>query len=573
MARTLNRGRRSSSSTGRTPNRNYSTNLASGGSVSVRDGVKTFSDNKLQVRGNNDISISGQSYSRNKGGTGFSPVIPSDKVSPLPELKLPSATAPTAVPDADVTNASLAGFGTVIEGNKFVPDPTVSDRSNAVAEANLAGRQGLAEYINSIRPKEGQNENALLAARKQSGFGDAQKEVNRYQNQINVITGKRDAQMLGLEDQGRGITETIIGGQQARISREAAIMAMPLQAQLAAAQGNLEVAATLMGQLFTAKSADIAAGAQFRQSVGAALLNYSNTSQANLLNAKMADIADKAAKEQADLVFLRQNVDSAIKSGATAAEVGNLASDSLTAAQKVALAQSITARGVGEMRSLDIQAQRANIAQSQAATSASNRANRPSAVTRQTEMYEGKLIDSQTGEVIKDLSGGAPVLDATTKRQVGEQLKAGENLLGLVTQYRGLIKTKGFESTAYGSQDTVGKYNALRGQITASYKDAKKLGTLDAGLLTLVDSIIGESPTSGAFTPLRNFFGGASNRVVSQLDSLIASTEKENEQARAQLGQYNTEVINIDESNYIDSFLGNPVNQTATFTPVSNYFR
>jgi len=573
MARTLNRGRRSSSSTGRTPNRNYSTNLASGGSVSVRDGVKTFSDNKLQVRGNNDISISGQSYSRNKGGTGFSPVIPSDKVSPLPELKLPSATAPTAVPDADVTNASLAGFGTVIEGNKFVPDPTVSDRSNAVAEANLAGRQGLAEYINSIRPKEGQNENALLAARKQSGFGDAQKEVNRYQNQINVITGKRDAQMLGLEDQGRGISETIIGGQQARISREAAIMAMPLQAQLAAAQGNLEVAATLMGQLFTAKSADIAAGAQFRQSVGAALLNYSNTSQANLLNAKMADIADKAAKEQADLVFLRQNVDSAIKSGATAAEVGNLASDSLTAAQKVALAQSITARGVGEMRSLDIQAQRANIAQSQAATSASNRANRPSAVTRQTEMYEGKLIDSQTGEVIKDLSGGAPVLDATTKRQVGEQLKAGENLLGLVTQYRGLIKTKGFESTAYGSQDTVGKYNALRGQITASYKDAKKLGTLDAGLLTLVDSIIGESPTSGAFTPLRNFFGGASNRVVSQLDSLIASTEKENEQARAQLGQYNTEVINIDESNYIDSFLGNPVNQTATFTPVSNYFR
>ena len=372
-----------------------------------------------QLRGNSGINQGALDRYENSGsavggrnnpngrGRESTPVIPSDKMTPMEELRLPTPTAPTALPDADMTNASLAGFGTSIEGNKFIPDPSLSDRTNAVAEADFKGREGLQAYINSIRPQEGQNENALLSARKQSGLVNAQEEVNRYQNQINVITGKRDSQILGLEDQGRGISETIIGGQQARISREAAIMAIPLQAQLAAAQGNLEVAATLMGQLFTAKSADIAQNAQFRQNVGNALLNYSNTQQANLLTAKMADISDKAAREQADLSFLRQNVDSAIKSGATAAEIGNLSSDSLTTAQKVALSQDIQARNARTQIGLSNEAQRASIANTYdqiAARGAALRQAQTNATTEQSKAQIKATADTEQALRIKQLA-------------------------------------------------------------------------------------------------------------------------------------------------------------------------
>lgn len=86
---------------------------------------------------------------------------------------------------------------------------------------------------------------------------DKQRDVTKYQNNLNAIVAKSQADQLAVTGQGRGIPEVIIGGQQAQIAKEAAIQALPIQAQLAAAQGDLEMAKQNMDTYLTLASKDI----------------------------------------------------------------------------------------------------------------------------------------------------------------------------------------------------------------------------------------------------------------------------------------------------------------------------
>jgi len=89
-------------------------------------------------------------------------------------------------------------------------------------------------------------------------FQNAQNEVNQrkaelagYTASLNSVVAKRDADLLRLREIGNqeGVTEAVYGGQEATINREAAIRALPIQAQVAAAQGNLELAQDYLTQV------------------------------------------------------------------------------------------------------------------------------------------------------------------------------------------------------------------------------------------------------------------------------------------------------------------------------------
>jgi len=84
----------------------------------------------------------------------------------------------------------------------------------------------------------------------QNQIRQKQEAVNTYQTQLNNITAKAQADVLSVTGQGRGIPEVIIGGQQAQINKEAAIQSLPVQAQLSAAQGDLQMAQTHVDKLF-----------------------------------------------------------------------------------------------------------------------------------------------------------------------------------------------------------------------------------------------------------------------------------------------------------------------------------
>ena len=148
-------------------------------------------------------------------------------------------------------------------------------------------------------------------------------------------------------------------------------------------------------------------------------------------------------------------------------------------------------------------------------------------------------------------------VDPTTKRQLETKLQAGKNLVDLATKYKGLVEKYGFENTVLGNKNVIGQYRSLRSQMIAAYKDAKTLGTLDAGVIKLMDGIIGDEPTSGLYFT-KNFFGGKGDQIVSQLDELIETTGKENIQSSLGLGIDPTgyDLLSEDDLSEMEGLLG-----------------
>jgi len=133
-------------------------------------------------------------------------------------------------------------------------------------------------------------------------------------------------------------------------------------------------------------------------------------------------------------------------------------------------------------------------------------------------------------------------VDPVVKRQVEEQIIGNEQLIDLATQYRTLVDTYGFTNETFGNAKVLGQVISLRAQMTAAYKKAETLGTLDQGVLTLMNQILGEKPTSsivgwgeeGNITA--NITGKRSDRIVSAMDELIATTQASNAKAKLRLG-------------------------------------
>lgn len=128
-----------------------------------------------------------------------------------------------------------------------------------------------------------------------------QQAVNNLSAQLNAITAKSQADQLSVTGQGRGIPEAIIGGQQAQISKEAAIQALPIQAQLAYAQGNLQMAQENLNTLFKIRSEDAIA----------------QTNQYNKLVDMSYDIFSKAEQRQIDSIKADRATNLSILNNAT----------------------------------------------------------------------------------------------------------------------------------------------------------------------------------------------------------------------------------------------------------------
>ncbi len=145
-------------------------------------------------------------------------------------------------------------------------------------------------------------------------------------------------------------------------------------------------------------------------------------------------------------------------------------------------------------------------------------------------------------------------LSSTEIRQTREQVNASKTLLSLLNEYRDIVSEKGFTNKFFGDKVALGRIDSLRAQMTAAYKDAKKLGTLDEGLLTLMESLLGVEPISGLW-PFKNLFGGPATRIVSSIDSLIDTTQQELTRGEERLGISGGLITSEDERD-VDEILG-----------------
>jgi hypothetical protein len=160
---------------------------------------------------------------------------------------------------------------------------TVQQTEPLVEEASSASKI-FKDYLKSLKPPPS---TADIYAKEERAAGIQQKQqlVNDYTAQLNAITAKAQADKLSVTGQGRGIPEVIIGGQQAQIDKEAAIQALPVAAQLAAAQGNLQLAQQHLETRFNLLVKDAQNQYEYKNKLLGAVYDFATTQEKRRLDA------------------------------------------------------------------------------------------------------------------------------------------------------------------------------------------------------------------------------------------------------------------------------------------------
>ncbi len=125
----------------------------------------------------------------------------------------------------------------------------------------------------------------------QEGLGEKKQAVADLSAQLNTITAEAQEAQLTLEQQagGRNITSTFLGRQQQEIVRMAAIKSLPVQAQLAAAQGNLALAQDKVNTLFELKSEYEDKLYNYNKEVRQAVYDYATKREQRILDAQQRE--------------------------------------------------------------------------------------------------------------------------------------------------------------------------------------------------------------------------------------------------------------------------------------------
>jgi len=245
----------------------------------------------------------------------YAPVLP---VSPTTTTAIPS------LPSSNVVNAPnvLGNLNTKFD----LPEPTATKipTINPVVETPLdqqiqdseqKQKVDFQKYLdNIIAPPD--SAQSYLRAQEQTGILKKQQAVNTLTGQLNSIVNRGEASRLSLIGQGRGIPDSIIGGQQAQIGRETAIAALPVQAQLSAAQGDLTSAESNLNTLFKIYSDDATNQYLYRKDINEAVYNFASTTEQAKLDGLQKEQDRTYLQEQSDMQAKQQIAFEAIKNGA-----------------------------------------------------------------------------------------------------------------------------------------------------------------------------------------------------------------------------------------------------------------
>lgn len=414
-------------------------------------------------------------------------VITASSLAPTTAINLPPKPIVNGVPDITAINQGLAGGTSGITADakgtlSVTPttDPTSTDKYAGLT--NLFN-QYTQQSQNIPLPSSEDIYNKQYKADK---IAQKQQAVNDYTSQLNTIVANRDANVLKVEGQGRGITETIIGGQQAQINKEAAIAALPVQAQLAAAQGNLEMAQSHLETMFKLKSADATAQYNYKTKLLDSVYNFAS----GIEKSKLDDLKVKEERTyQEKQTFIKA------QQAALSNALGQGAPSSVYNAIKNAtdLNGVTIAAGIYNGDVLGREAQRANIAQSYASIAASN------ATRKAAEASLTGALSAEDNAKFNSNPATKTVRDATAYASA-------------VSNYKDAINT-------YGTGEVFGKGSGALGQaysaLVGATKDYYTLGTLDNGVEKLIALGI----------PKPSVFGLKSGRIAALDTALDTSKE------------------------------------------------
>ena len=304
-SQTVSRIKKARSSAGRSSGRSSGGSSRSSNQVGLNDtqisqlrGLSGIDQGALSSYVDSGSAVGGRNNPR---GRGRENTITSDSVRDTRGLNLPTPTQGNDLTGlTNGINTSLAGAG----DSTF--DPATGFVSNAVDGAPSSSSDLFNSFLAENKSaQEDRPTSESFVREMQRELRPKENLVNSLQNQITAITSTRDANQLRLEGQGRGVTDTIIGGQQAKIGREAAIQALPLQAQLAAAQNDLDSARSYLNQLFTAKTQDATNEYNYRTQLNASVYSFLDGQEKRAMDANNRKLDREFGVEQANIAFQR----------------------------------------------------------------------------------------------------------------------------------------------------------------------------------------------------------------------------------------------------------------------------
>ncbi len=385
-------------------------------------------------------------------------------MNPTAPIPLPPKPIPSPVPDITEGNASLAGgmsqFG-------FAYDPKTQQFATAPQDPNAGFANNLTQLLNSVGapPSEAdQYQDTYGISERQAGrdFRDAQKQVNSLTSELNAITSSAQQQQLNLQNQGRGITTDILDTQAYEISRRAAVAALPVQAQLQAAQGNLEMAQKHVDTLFKLKSQDAANQYQYKSQVAQSIFTFMNQAEQRRLDMVMREEDRSYQREQSNLAQMNEWARLAVQTGQSnlISSFGALDPKSPTFSSDFAKLQS-----------------RVQMPQ-----------DTPSTPTQLVDLGNRKaLINTQTGEIIQDYGGE---VDDKQIQRTQTRVANAENVIKKVVEAKSRL---GVLTTGFGG----GVLKNVPG--SSAYNLDKTITTIKANLgFDALQQMREASPTGGA---------------------------------------------------------------------------
>lgn len=176
------------------------------------------------------------------------------------------AGGPTSLPSAPSPknyNGTAIGGNVAVGANPengMMPTPSVTAGAGETTKEQPKedATSMYQKAIDKLFKEKDTSDELYERAQKESGIFKAQQQMQNTQNAINGITSKMNTDIL---NQRKAISEsggTVagFGSIESRITRDATIQLLPLQAQLAADQGNLEMAESNLDTLFKIYSDD-----------------------------------------------------------------------------------------------------------------------------------------------------------------------------------------------------------------------------------------------------------------------------------------------------------------------------
>ncbi len=263
----------------------------------------------------------GQDFGAQNSSSNFSDLSSLGSNQGMGNVNLPSSNVINAPNVLGTSNTKLT-----------IPEQTTPDYSSAIPIVNPVDQQdptkqredSLKDYLKQLTEAPS-SADAYNRAQRETGILEKQKLVGDLTGTLNGIVARGQANQLAQVGQGRGIPEAIIGGIQAQIGRETAIAALPIQAQLEAAQGNLEMANDNLDKLFKIYSDDAKNEYEYKKEQKKMVYEYATEKEKRALE-KLDKQEERAYQEKKDILATNKTIAiEAAKNGATAGTLTKIA--------------------------------------------------------------------------------------------------------------------------------------------------------------------------------------------------------------------------------------------------------